>query len=292
MNHALLGRVAGVRILLMLVVPTLVACSASGGVGDEQTGVGSGGTTAAGGTAGEGSHEPGTGGTPGVGGESPGTGGVPGAGGGTAPWVCGDGYCDPVYEGCYWCPADCGGPCPGSGGTGAGGSPAAGGGGGSSLPPAIEEAMNRAESGVGFSYWWGHGAFLPQGPDASSAGSCSGSCPSCSHSGQYGGDCSGYVAKVWQVPSSNSDLADDSHPYSTVDFNQDASQWSTVDQGSMKTGDAMVYNNGSAGHIFIYDHGDPWGSLYAYECKGCSYGCTAGIRSATTSYHAIRKTGF
>jgi hypothetical protein len=286
--------VAGVRSLLLSLIVAALGCSASGGVGDEPDGVGNGGTTAgSGGGGGEGAHEPDTGGTPGVGGETPGTGAVPGAGGGTAPWVCGDGYCDPVYEGCYWCPADCGGPCPGSGGAGAGGAPPAGGGGSSStLPPAIEDAMNRAESGVGFSYWWGHGAFLPQGPDSSSAGSCSGGCPSCTHTGKYGGDCSGYVAKVWQVPASNSDLANVSHPYSTIDFNKDSSQWSTIDQGSMKTGDAMVYNNGSAGHIFIFDHGDPWGSLYAYECKGCSYGCTAGIRSATTAYHAIRKTGF
>ncbi len=208
-----------------------------------------------------------------------------------SPWVCGDGYCDPVYESCYWCPSDC--PCGagGVGGAGAGGAPA-GGGGTTGLDPAIQAAMDRAESGVGFSYWWGHGAFLPQGPDASTQGSCSGSCPSCSHSGQYGGDCSGYVAKVWQVPSSNSDLGSDSHPYSTIDFNKDATNWSTIDQGSLETGDAMVYNNGSAGHIFIFDHGDPWGSMYAYECKGCSYGCTAGMRTVSSSYHAIRKTGF
>lgn len=201
--------------------------------------------------------------------------------------MCGDGYCDPVYESCYFCATDC--PC-GAGGSG-GGAPA-GGGGSSGLPPGIEAAMDRAESGVGFSYWWGHGAFLAQGPDANTKGSCSGSCPSCTHTGQYGGDCSGYVAKVWQVPASNSDLSDDSHPYSTIDFNKDSSQWSTIDQGSLKTGDAMVYNNGSAGHIFIFDHGDAWGSMYAYECKGCSAGCTAGMRTATTSYHAIRKTGF
>ncbi len=53
-----------------------------------------------------------------------------------------------------------------------------------------------------------------------------------------------------------------------------------------------VYNNGSAGHIFIYESGDGWGSMYAYECKGCSAGCTKGLRTASSAYHAIRKTGY
>src|SRR5688500_10140110 len=51
-------------------------------------------------------------------------------------------------------------------------------------------AMQRAEAGVGFSYWWGHGRFRPEGPSSSNKGSCSGTCPNCSHSGSYGGDCS------------------------------------------------------------------------------------------------------
>lgn len=274
------------RTLLALVVP-LVACGPAVGETDPLGEGQGGGENVAGASAGGNTGVPqgGSGGA-GVGGEAP-TGGAPGSGGGS-PWVCGDGICDPVYESCYWCAVDC--PC-GAGGSGAGGAPP-GGGGASGLDPAIQTAMDRAKSGVGFSYWWGHGAYLPGGPSGSSAGSCSGSCPSCSHSGQYGGDCSGYAAKVWQVPASNSDLSDDSHPYSTIDFNKDASQWSTIDQGSLKTGDAMVYNNGSAGHIFVFDHGDPWGSMYAYECKGCSAGCTAGMRTVTSSYHAIRRAGF
>jgi hypothetical protein len=97
---------------------------------------------------------------------------------------------------------------------------------------------------------------------------------------------------VWQVPASNTDLTDDSHPYSTADFNEDTSQWTTVDQGALKQADAMVYRSGGAGHIFIYDHGDAWGSMYAYECKGCSAGCTAGLRTASSAYHAIHRTGY
>jgi uncharacterized protein YraI len=163
------------------------------------------------------------------------------------------------------------------------------GGGGSSVR---DEAINRAKSAMGFSYWWGHGRYKVEGPTSSTAGSCSGSCPSCSHSGSYGGDCSGLAAKVWQVPSSNTDLSTDSHPYSTGTFVASSSQWSTISRDSVKKGDALVYNNSGAGHIFIYSSGDAWGTLYSYECKGCAAGCVYGSRTAGSTYKAIRKTGW
>jgi uncharacterized protein YraI len=153
-------------------------------------------------------------------------------------------------------------------------------------------AMERAGAGIGFSYWWGHGRFKPAGPTTSTAGSCSGSCPDCSHSGSWGGDCSGFVAKVWQVPSSNDDLTVDSHPYSTADFAQSTSQWTQISRSNLEKADAMNYRSGGSGHIFVYEKGDPWGSLYAYECKGCSAGCTKGYRTASSSYKAIRKKGW
>src|SRR6185503_6827106 len=128
-----------------------------------------------------------------------------------------------------------------------------------------DTAIQRAKAGVGFSYWWGHGRWKADGATSSNKGSCSGSCPDCSHSGSYGADCSGFAAKVWQVPSSNSDLATDSHPYSTVNFNQDTSQWSTISRSNLAKGDALVYNKDGAGHIVIYSSGDGWGSMYAYE---------------------------
>jgi uncharacterized protein YraI len=173
---------------------------------------------------------------------------------------------------------------------GGGGNPNPDPGGGASGKRA--EAIARAKSGVGFSYWWGHGRFRPEGPSASNKGSCSGSCPSCSHSGSYGGDCSGFVGKVWQVPASNSDLTNDEHPYSTVNFDKDSSQWSTVSRNSVEPADAMVYNENGHGHIFLYSSGDGWGSMYAYECKGCATGCVYNLRTATSSYHAIRRSGY
>jgi uncharacterized protein YraI len=153
-------------------------------------------------------------------------------------------------------------------------------------------AIARAKSAMGFSYWWGHARFRPEGPTSSTKGSCSGSCPSCSHGGSYGGDCSGLAGKVWEVPSSNSSLTVDSHPYSTASFVHDTSMWSTISRGSLKKADAMVYNESGHGHIFIYESGDGWGSMYAYECKGCSYGCVHDLRTASSSYKAIRRTGY
>ena len=130
-------------------------------------------------------------------------------------------------------------------------------------------AIARAKSGVGFSYFWGHGSWIPDGA-SSNYGSCAGSCPSCSHSGRYGADCSGYVAKIWQVPGSNTALTTDAHPYSTVSFLGASSQWSTVARGAALPGDALVYNADGAGHMFLFESGDGWGSMWAYEAKGCS----------------------
>lgn len=166
---------------------------------------------------------------------------------------------------------------------------------GTGTPPASDArsaALARAKKSVGYSYWWGHGRFSNTAATSATAGSCSGSCPSCSHKGTFGGDCSGLAAKAWQVPSTNTDIADDEHPYSTVNFNSDTSRWSTVARGAVKPADAMVYNTNGAGHIFVYEKGDGWGSMYAYECKGCADGCVYNLRTASSTYHAITRTGF
>lgn len=161
--------------------------------------------------------------------------------------------------------------------------------------PAVTErdkAVSRAKTGVGFSYWWGHGRWLSTGVTSSTRGACYGSCPSCSHSGSYGADCSGYVAKIWQVPSTNTTLSSDSHPYSTWNFDNEQHGWFTITRSTAKKADAMVYNSNGAGHIFLYESGDPWGSFWAYEAKGCSYGIVHNIRTASSAYKAIRRSGY
>ncbi len=157
--------------------------------------------------------------------------------------------------------------------------------------PSPANAIARAKAAVGFSYYWGGGAWVASGATSSNKGSCSGSCPSCTHKGSYGADCSGLVAKAWQFGTKA--LESNSHPYSTVSFNADASgKWSTVSRGSLRAGDALVYNSGGHGHIVIYEKGDGWGSPTVYECRGCSYGCVHDTRSFGSSYHGIRRSGF
>lgn len=153
-----------------------------------------------------------------------------------------------------------------------------------------EQSVVRGEDAMGFSYWWGHGRFLDTGIDGASPGTCSGSCPSCSHSGSYGGDCSGMVGKAWFL--GNTDLSVDSHPYSTSSFIGSSSLWHDVSRSSLQMADALVYNTNGAGHIFLYETGDGWGSMWAYECKGCSYGCVHDLRTAGTAYKGIGRTGW
>ncbi len=172
--------------------------------------------------------------------------------------------------------------------------PAAGGGtstGGSvDGPPSPANALARAQASVGFSYWWGGGAWLGRGVSSGVAGSCSGSCPSCSHSGRYGADCSGMVGKAWQF--GTVDLETNSHPYSTFDFARSSSRWSQVSRGSLRPGDALVYNTNGAGHIALYERGDGWGSPTVFECRGCSYGCVHNTRSLSSAYNGVRRAGF
>lgn len=158
-------------------------------------------------------------------------------------------------------------------------------------PPSPSNAIARAQASVGFSYYWGGGAWLASGPTSSTAGSCSGNCPSCTHSGTYGADCSGMVGKAWQFGTLALDV--NSHPYSTASFVNDvAGKWSTVSRGSLKAGDALVYNSGGEGHIVLFESGDGWGSSTVYECKGCSYGCVHDTRTFSSAYHGIRRAGF
>lgn len=158
-----------------------------------------------------------------------------------------------------------------------------------------DSAISVAASGVGFTYWWGHGKWQPSGATSSNKGTCSGSCPSCTHGGAANGaDCSGYVAKIWKVPASNTSITTDSHPYSTADFfsGTGGGQWSNVSKSAIQKGDALVYRSGSAGHIVIYEKGDAWGSPWTYEARGCSYGIVHNVRSLSSSFKGIKRTGW
>lgn len=173
-----------------------------------------------------------------------------------------------------------------------GGGSTGGGSGGGGSTDARSLGIERAKTGVGFSYWWGHGKWLTSGATSSNKGTCTGSCPSCSHAGTYGADCSGFVAKVWQVPSSNTNLGTDAHPYSTSNFARESHGWHDVTRGQIQKGDALVYNTKGKGHILVFESGDAWGSLYSYEARGCSYGIVHNLRTVTSSYKAIGRDGW
>jgi len=143
-----------------------------------------------------------------------------------------------------------------------------------------------AKAAVGFSYWWGGGRLAT----GASFGSCSGSCPNCSHSGSYGADCSGFIGKAWLLPASLP-MSTNLHPYSTESFYGSSSLWSTISRTNMVRGDSLVYRSGGSGHILMYEKDDPWGSFWSYEARGCSYGIVHNIRTAGSAYKAIKRSG-
>ncbi|MFH1812036.1 MAG: hypothetical protein ABIJ09_25075 [Pseudomonadota bacterium] len=154
-------------------------------------------------------------------------------------------------------------------------------------PMTRDAIINLAKSGVSYSYWWGHGRWRS---DGAQHGSCSGSCPGCSHSGSYGADCSGFVAKTWQVPGP-SPVTTDAHPYSTREFRYNTTHWTRVSRDSAKRADAFVYRNdaNTGGHIVLYESGDAWGQIWSYEARGCSYGIVRNLRSLSSAYIGIRR---
>jgi hypothetical protein len=161
---------------------------------------------------------------------------------------------------------------------------------GRAAPPAMtrDEIICRAASAVGFSYYWGGSCWCPDGcsPDSScSKGSCSGNCPNCTHSGKYGADCSGLVNKVWQVPDAIAPTTCGHGPYVAASYTGTTSNWTVIPRSELEKGDAMA----SSTHVLIFDHGDPWGQLVAYEARGCSYGIVHNWRSCSSSYSAARR---
>jgi hypothetical protein len=148
------------------------------------------------------------------------------------------------------------------------------------------DVLARAAVAVGYSYYWGHGSWRSDGADV---GSCSGNCPSCTHSGQYGADCSGYVAKVWQVPSA-SPIELDAHPFSTDNFYNDQVYWTQIPRSMLHPADALVRRDATSGHIALFDSGaDPFGAVWLYEARGCATGVVHDLRTVDSSYRAIRR---
>lgn len=151
--------------------------------------------------------------------------------------------------------------------------------------------INICKAYVGFSYWWGGAAF--PNPWDNPQGEPKGKCYSATysgHSGSYGSDCSGFAGKVWQLPSALP-FPKNLHPYSTYNFYYNKTHWSHISRSSALRADGLVYRSSSGGHIVIYEKGDPWGSLWTYEARGCSWGVVHNLRTLSSSYKARRRDG-
>ena len=179
-------------------------------------------------------------------------------------------------------------PSDGDGGTVSGLTGLGGGGsdGGSASGTNVSAMLDRAKLAVGYSYYWGHGSWRA---DHQTLGACMGTCPSCTHnSGTYGADCSGFVAKVWQVPSASA-LETDQHPYSTYNFYNQTTHWKPVPRSTLQPGDALVRRDATTGHIALVESVDASGQIWVYEARGCSTGVVHDLRAFDTSYIAIRR---
>ncbi|HQF23772.1 MAG TPA: hypothetical protein PL065_09950 [Polyangiaceae bacterium] len=157
-------------------------------------------------------------------------------------------------------------------------------------PPLMsrDDIICRAKSGVGFSYYWGGACWCASGCSRNfscPAGSCSGNCPNCTHYGQYGADCSGYVTKIWQIPNPISVSTCGHGPYVASMYTKTSSYWTVISRNSLQPGDSMA----SSAHVLLYEQGDPWGSLVAYEARGCSSGIVRNWRTCSGDYVAARR---
>jgi hypothetical protein len=153
----------------------------------------------------------------------------------------------------------------------------------------VADVFALAKLAVGYSYYWGHGSWRA---DNTLLGTCNGSCPSCTHTGQYGADCSGFVAKVWQVPTA-SPIETDAHPYSTYNFYNETTHWKPVPRSSIQPADAFVRRDATSGHIALYEMGtDPFGNVWLYEARGCATGVVHDLRTPDSTYITIRRDGF
>lgn len=134
-----------------------------------------------------------------------------------------------------------------------------------------DNIIHYARSGVGSPYVWGGDKWNPDNR-------------------RWGGaDCSGYVAKAWQVPKTVLYTVSLGHPYSTREFYYNTTHWFNISRGDAVKGDAFVHRSASSGHVLLYERGDPWGNAVIYEARGRSYGIVHRTRFLDSSFKAIRR---
>ena len=146
------------------------------------------------------------------------------------------------------------------------------------LPPmSREDIICRAQSGVGYSYWWGGSCWCKKGcsPDFAKCptGKCtpkagSSGCPNCTHSGSYGADCSGFTYVCWRIEGLSEDDVCGSHGPVSGTYTSTTSNWTAIPAASRDKGDAIA----KSGHVMVFEKNTTWGDVWVYEAKGCNYG--------------------
>lgn len=141
------------------------------------------------------------------------------------------------------------------------------------------EIIARAESAIGLRYTWGKESWIPN------AGSGSGT------------DCSGLTLKCWQVPRTMLYQEEDgvnatiSPRYTSYEFYRCLGPWSALSSRSyLREGDALVYNDGTSGHVVIYAGGDAWNSPVIYEAPGASLTIRRTSRYLGSEYQPRRRS--
>lgn len=146
-------------------------------------------------------------------------------------------------------------------------------------PIGRHEIIARAESAIGSAYTWGRESWVP---DARGTGP----------------DCSGFVLKCWEVPRTLLYQEEDgvnatiSPRYTTYSFLNGPGPWTALaGRSSLLPGDALVYNDGSSGHIVLYAEGDAWNYPIVYEAPYTGATVRRASRYLGNAYQPRRRTG-
>lgn len=139
----------------------------------------------------------------------------------------------------------------------------------------VDEIMDLARVAVGHGYYRGQGSWTS---DRTEVGECvwhddkTGEARWGYTGSEIGADCSGFVAKAWQVPDP-SPLDKNRHPYSTSHFLNSEAHWTRVaDRADVRKGDAFVYRKNGAGHIVLVDERVDNERFHIYHAAGCARG--------------------
>jgi len=173
----------------------------------------------------------------------------------------------------------------------------------SGLSARRQDALELAQSAMGFSYWWSNARWSLRGATywpTDNRGRCAGNCPKCTHratgsSDEYGADCAGLISTIWGFWDTDPDTNPKNNGYMTSTYVKTSRWWKTIPLADVITGDAVVRHDSIAEHIFMVgDKPNTRGDIATYECVGCAAGCTPQHRRDTSlsGWTPIRRTGW